>query len=281
MSGKILPKSSLTDVVLETSESNDEKILENAPNLSPEDCSLLVYSVMGYHLGKNKFFGLTFSLEDHNHLDELRALSNGYIEIKDGIVKMGVLKLENLEKILRAPYIKPRSVQIGEHAWCVTTPERSKIAQIKEELDMRRARIKMDFERRKQEFEKDAEQNREKINAYKKKRAIAIARIEQNFDKKTAAILRKQLGEKNYGRLQQWLLERRKKDIRRFESEIQLTDNEDYDRQLAKLDETDPDKLIWIYYLDNESKFRRELERDIGTGLNTSNGPICVFQPRY
>jgi hypothetical protein len=58
------------------------------------------------------YFGLTFPLEDSAHIEELRALSNKYIEFKDGVVKMGVLKLENLEIILRAPYIKPSSVRI-------------------------------------------------------------------------------------------------------------------------------------------------------------------------
>jgi hypothetical protein len=44
-------------------------------------------------------------------MEELRALSNGYVEFGDGVVSMGVIKLENLEKILRAPYIKPRSIR--------------------------------------------------------------------------------------------------------------------------------------------------------------------------
>jgi hypothetical protein len=51
-------------------------------------------------------------LEDSTHIAELGALSNGYVEFRDGVVKMGVVKLENLEKILRAPYIKPRSIRI-------------------------------------------------------------------------------------------------------------------------------------------------------------------------
>jgi hypothetical protein len=118
MTGKILPESSLEDVILQTFDSHDERILEKAPNLRPEDCSLLVYLVIGYHLGKSMYFGLTFPLENSANVNELRALSNGYIEIRDGVVRMGVLKLENLEKILRAPYIKPRSVRIGEDA-CV------------------------------------------------------------------------------------------------------------------------------------------------------------------
>lgn len=63
-------------------------------------------------MGKGMYFGLTFPLEDSAHIEELRALSNKYIEFGDGVVKMGVLKLENLERILRAPYIKSRSVHI-------------------------------------------------------------------------------------------------------------------------------------------------------------------------
>jgi hypothetical protein len=114
MTGKILPESSLEDVILPTFDSHHERILEKAPNLSPEDCSLLVYLVIGYHLGKSMYFGLTFPLEDSGNVNELRDLSNGYIEIRHDVVKMGVVKLENLEKILRAPYIKPGSVHIGE-----------------------------------------------------------------------------------------------------------------------------------------------------------------------
>lgn len=114
MIGKILRENSLEDVVLQAFDSIDERFLERAPNLSPEDCSFLVYSAMGYHLGKCKYFGLTFPLEDMAHINELRDLSNGYIEIRDGIVRMGVLELQNLEKILRASYIRPGSVHISE-----------------------------------------------------------------------------------------------------------------------------------------------------------------------
>jgi hypothetical protein len=73
------------------------------------------------------------------------------------------------------------------------------IGQIKKELDTKRAGIKNEFERRIQEFEKNVEYNREKINAYKKKKPMDIARIEQNFNKKTVAILKKRLGEKIIG----------------------------------------------------------------------------------
>jgi len=80
--------------------------------LNPEDYFLLLYLVMGYDLGKGKYFGLAFPLEDSTHLEELRALSNGYVEFRDGVVRMGVTRLEDLEKILKAPYIKPRSIHI-------------------------------------------------------------------------------------------------------------------------------------------------------------------------
>ena len=113
---KTMSENSLEDVVLHAFDSIDKRVLEMAPNLSPEDCSFLVYSAMGYHLGTCKYFGLTFPLEDSAHINELRDLSNGYLEVRSGVVRMGVRELQNLEKILRAPYIKPRSVHISEDA---------------------------------------------------------------------------------------------------------------------------------------------------------------------
>ena len=44
--------------------------------------------------------------------EDLKALSNGYIEFDGKIVKMGVSKLENLEKILNALYVKPGTIHI-------------------------------------------------------------------------------------------------------------------------------------------------------------------------
>ena len=107
-----IEKTSLEDAIFQTLYRHNRSILEKALNLNPEDYFLLLYLVIGYNLGKGKYFGLTFPLEDSTHLEELRALSNGYVEFRDGVVKMGVIKLENLEKILRAPYIKPRSIHI-------------------------------------------------------------------------------------------------------------------------------------------------------------------------
>lgn len=102
----------ITDAILQTLHTPNKSILKRVPNLNPEDYSLLLYLVIGYGLGKGKYFGLTFPLEDNSHLEELRALSNGYVEFGDGVVRMGVIKLKNLEKILAVPYIKPKSVRI-------------------------------------------------------------------------------------------------------------------------------------------------------------------------
>ena len=102
----------ITDAIHQALHTPNKGILKRVPNLNPENYSLLLYLVMGYELGKGRYFGLTFPLEDSTHIAELEALSNGYVEFRDGFVKMGVVKLENLEKILRAPYIKPRSIHI-------------------------------------------------------------------------------------------------------------------------------------------------------------------------
>jgi len=102
----------IRDAIFQTLHTTNKSILKKVPNLNPEDYSLLLYLVMGYDLGKGRYFGLTFPLEDSTHIAELRALSNGYVEFRDGVVRMGVIKLENLEKILTVPYIKPRSIHI-------------------------------------------------------------------------------------------------------------------------------------------------------------------------
>jgi len=102
----------IMDTILQTLHTPNKSILKRVPNLNPEDYSLLLYLVIGYDLGKGKYFGMTFPLEDSTHIEEIKALSNGYLEFRDGVVRMGVIELENLEKILRAPYIKPRSIHI-------------------------------------------------------------------------------------------------------------------------------------------------------------------------
>ena len=103
----------LKDAIFQTLHRDKARILKQVPNLNPDDYSLLLYLVIGSDLGKGKYSGLTFPLADTSHLEELRALSNGYIEFRDGVVSMGVIKLEHLEKILGAPYIKPKSIRIS------------------------------------------------------------------------------------------------------------------------------------------------------------------------
>ena len=117
MTGKISSEYSLEEIISQTLDSHDERILEKVPNLDPQDCPLLVYLVAGYHLGKRTYFGLTFPMEDSTNIHELKALSNGYFEIRNGVGRMGVLKLENLEKIMSAPYLKPGSTHIAEDVW--------------------------------------------------------------------------------------------------------------------------------------------------------------------
>jgi hypothetical protein len=99
-----IEKINLKEAIFQTLYRYDTSILEKVPNLKSEDYALLLYLVIGYDLGKGKYFGLTFPLEDNTHLEELRALSNGYVEFRDGVVKMGVIELENLEKILSSIY---------------------------------------------------------------------------------------------------------------------------------------------------------------------------------
>lgn len=107
-----IEKTNLKEAIFQTLYRHNKSILEKVPNLNPEDYSLLLYLVIGHDLGKGKYFGLTFPLEDSTHIEELRASSNGYVEFRDGVVRMGVIRLEDLEKILRAPYIKPGSIHI-------------------------------------------------------------------------------------------------------------------------------------------------------------------------
>ncbi len=87
-------------------------LLEKLPNLAPGYCELVVYDAMGFQLTKKGYFCLEFPLKDDDHINELKDLSNGYLEVKNGKVKMGVTKLENLQAILQATYLTPGSVQI-------------------------------------------------------------------------------------------------------------------------------------------------------------------------
>jgi len=89
-------------------------ILEQYPNLNPDYIPNLIFLVIGEEIHMGFYAGLQFPLKDDRHLPELKDLSNGYLEYFNGNVKMGVTKLENLEKILRAPYIEPRTINILE-----------------------------------------------------------------------------------------------------------------------------------------------------------------------
>jgi len=146
-------------------------------------------------------------------------------------------------------------------------PEDSDVVQIKTELDKRRAKIRKQFQEKKRKLEISLQGHREKIEAYKKKGDSDIARIEDNFDIKTAATIKRLLGEEKYGRLQQWLLEKKENELHGVEEEFQPTEEEDYDRQISRSQETDTKRLAWIYLLDNQGRFREELKRDIGIEL--------------
>jgi hypothetical protein len=102
----------LKDVIFQKLDVSKADILKEVPNLKPEHYLILVSLVIGHEIGKGIYVGLEFPLEDNSYLEELRGLSNGYLEFDNIIVRIGVTKLENLEKILRAPYIKPESILI-------------------------------------------------------------------------------------------------------------------------------------------------------------------------
>jgi hypothetical protein len=92
----------LKDVIRQKLDMFKADILKEVPNLKPEHYLTLVNLVIRNEMDKGFYAGLEFPLEDASHLKELRGLSNSYLEF--------VTKLENLEEILRAPYIKPRSI---------------------------------------------------------------------------------------------------------------------------------------------------------------------------
>ena len=110
MTEKKSTENALTELLTQTVLNHNVGLLEKLPNLAPEDCALVVYTAMGFQLTKKCYFDLVFPTDDDSHIDELRNLSNGYLEFKDGEVKMGVTKLEDLQTILQAPYLKPGSV---------------------------------------------------------------------------------------------------------------------------------------------------------------------------
>ena len=100
----------LKDVIFQKLDVSKADILKEVPNLKPEHYLTLVTLVIRHESGKGLYAGLEFPLEDDSHLEELRGLSNNYLEFDNIIVRIGVIKLENLEEILRAHYIKPRSI---------------------------------------------------------------------------------------------------------------------------------------------------------------------------
>ena len=102
----------LEDVMFQKLDVSKADILKEVPNLKPEHYLTLVNLVIEHELGKGIYASLEFPLEDESHLEELKSLSNNYLEFDNIIVRIGVTKLENLEGILRAPYIKPRSIRI-------------------------------------------------------------------------------------------------------------------------------------------------------------------------
>ena len=142
-------------------------------------------------------------------------------------------------------------------------PKPSSLAHIKKELDSRRNRVKKEFETRIQESEKKAEYYKNRIDVHKKKRDAKIAQIEKNLGKRAVATLKNRLGEKDYRRLNEWLLKKKKEDIERASARVQPVGNEDYERQLVQLDEMDPRDLV-LYYFNNRSTLEEELKRDTG-----------------
>jgi len=92
--------SGLKDVIFQKLDVSRADILKEVPNLKPEHYLTLVNLVIGHELGKGIYAELEFPLENDGHLEELRGLSNNYLEFDNVIARIGVSKLENLEKIL-------------------------------------------------------------------------------------------------------------------------------------------------------------------------------------
>jgi hypothetical protein len=113
MEGKELEDNAINRHLTENVWSCNSALLEKLPNLMLGNCELAVYGAMGFQLTKKGYFGLAFSLNDDRHLN----LSNGCLELKNGTVKIGVTKLENLQAILQAPFLKPGSMKIVTSAF--------------------------------------------------------------------------------------------------------------------------------------------------------------------
>ena len=89
-----------------------DDLQDHYPNLNLEDCSMLMYILLGSMIGKGFYAHLEFPLENEKYVKDLEALSNSYVEFKDKKLRMGVTEFESLEKILKISYIKPKSVHI-------------------------------------------------------------------------------------------------------------------------------------------------------------------------
>jgi aromatic ring-cleaving dioxygenase len=142
----------------------------------------------------------------------------------------------------------------------------SSLAHIKKELDAGRNRVKKEFESRIKESEEKAEFFRKRIAAHKKKRDAKIATIEKNIGERADAALKKSLGEKDYRRLHEWLLKKKKEEMDTVRTRVQPTENEDYQRQLVQLDEMDPRDLV-LFYFHNKNTLEKELKRDTGIDI--------------
>lgn len=146
----------------------------------------------------------------------------------------------------------------------VIVPKPPSLAQIKKELDARRRRVKEEFEGRIGEAQRKAEFHRMRIKAERKRRDAKIAKIEEDFGRRAAAALEKRLGREKYRQLEEWLLRKKKEEIRRLETSIRPTENEDYQRQLAELKDTSSVSRLLTLYFNNKNKFEEELRRDTG-----------------
>jgi hypothetical protein len=101
----------LKDVIFQKLDVSKADILKEVPNLNPEHYLTLV-NLIGHEMGKGIYAELEIPRKDESHIEELRGLSNSYLEFNNIILRIGVTKIEKLEEILRAPYIKPRSIHI-------------------------------------------------------------------------------------------------------------------------------------------------------------------------
>jgi len=108
------PKSGL-DGLSTRIEKMEEWLQERYPNLKSEEYLTFLYIFIGQMIGRGFYVGLEFPRTDHMHIEEIKALSNGYVEENGSMVKMGVIKLENFERLLQAPYITHNTVHIFEY----------------------------------------------------------------------------------------------------------------------------------------------------------------------